>query len=99
MSLYKRGRYWYVDYYQDGKHIRKAISSEKRTDELQLAQIEIGNGGKNIGLITQGRKLSDFSSPFTQNTIIQMSRSNLERSPSLYGDFLLPWSSFWSFQI
>jgi integrase len=40
-SVHKRGKYWYVDYYADGKRHRKSHGKQKKFAELHLKEIEL----------------------------------------------------------
>ncbi len=40
-TIRKRGKKWYVDYYQDGKRIVRAVSNDKKTAETVRKEIEV----------------------------------------------------------
>jgi len=40
-SVFKRGKYWYIDYYADGKRHRKSQGKLKKYAELRLKEIEL----------------------------------------------------------
>lgn len=40
-SVFKRGKYWYLDYYADGKRHRKSQGKHKKYAELRLKEIEL----------------------------------------------------------
>jgi hypothetical protein len=41
MTIFKKGRYWYIDYYVKGVRKRKKIGPSKQVAELALAQVEV----------------------------------------------------------
>jgi len=41
MSVYKKGKNWYIDYYHQGRRIRKKIGPSKQVAELALKDVEV----------------------------------------------------------
>jgi hypothetical protein len=41
MGVFRKGRYWYIDYYVKGQRKRKKIGPSKQVAELALSQVQV----------------------------------------------------------
>jgi hypothetical protein len=51
MAVFKKGHFWYIDYYVKGVRKRKKIGPSKQIAELALAQVQVKLGkGEYLGI-------------------------------------------------
>ncbi len=55
-----KGTVWYVDYFLDGRRIRKRLGRSRRLAELALADIQVKLERKELGFAAKDRRFEDF---------------------------------------
>ena len=58
MSIYRRNKVWYIDYYYNGKRIRKAIKGKKKDAEKALTEIKSNINNHKYGTIKEIKLLT-----------------------------------------
>jgi len=62
-KIYKRGKVWYITYYQDGKRYRRSIGRDKKKAEAVLKEVEY-KLSKGIQVSERKIKLDDYVNEF-----------------------------------
>lgn len=80
MAIYKKGQYWYIDYYVKGVRKRKKIGPSKHVADLALAQVKVKIAkGEYLG-IYEDKKLT-----FRQFAPEYLAYAQANKSPTSYG--------------
>lgn len=78
-TIYQRGHVWYLDYFLNGRRVRKSVSKSKKMAELALKEVEIQIAkGEFLGVIENNRMTFDELSV----EYLKFSRAN--KRPQVY---------------
>ena len=78
MGVFKKGKYWYIDYYLKGQRKRKKIGPSKHIAELALKDLEIRMAkGEYLGIYEEKRILFE---EFSQEYLIHCKTNQSPRS-------------------
>lgn len=86
-SLFKRGRYWYVDVRVKGRRLRKRIGPSKRDAELVLSDLEVKVAKEEFGFLREKVALEAFFDRFIQHSITHHRPKTTERYRNVIDHF------------
>lgn len=84
--VYKRGKYWYVDYYADGKRQRKKHGKYKKLAELYLSDIELQIAREELKIPTDAA-IDEFFENFMVYAEAHVSPKTLEKYKTVISSF------------
>lgn len=76
----KKGVFWYLDYSQDGRRIRKRVGKSKKLAELALADIQVKLERKELGFQVKDKSFSDFMAEYLDFAKTNKSRGSYVRN-------------------
>jgi len=84
--VYKRGKYWYIDYFADGKRQRKKHGKYKRFAELYLSDIELQIAREELKIPTDAA-VDEFFENFMVYAEAHVSPKTLEKYKTVISSF------------
>jgi len=66
-TLFKKHGNWYIDYYANGRRIRKKIGKSKKVAQVALVDAELAVVKNELGVATKRQKSGRFFSMNTEN--------------------------------
>ena len=59
-NVRKRGKVWYVDYYFEGRRVRKRVGPSKKLAQLTLKDIELRIARNELQIVKDDTRIEDF---------------------------------------
>ncbi len=81
MSIYKKGKNWYIDYYVKGHRKRKMIGPSKKLAELVLKDVHIKNAREEYLGILEDKKIlfDEYAGKYLDYCKVNKASSTYER--------------------
>ena len=93
MSVYKKGKHWYIDYYVHGQRKRKKIGPSKQVAELALKDVQVKIAkGEYLGIYEEKKILfKDFAEEYLEYSKANKATSSYDRDVTSVNVHLVPY--------
>ncbi|MEW6349731.1 MAG: tyrosine-type recombinase/integrase [Thermodesulfobacteriota bacterium] len=94
MGVFKKQGNWWIDFYHQGKRIRRKVGPSKRLAEMALADVQVKKAKNEFLGVCQPKKIlfKDFVDEYVKESKAEKARSSYERDGTTINTHLLP---FW----
>jgi integrase len=97
MGVFKKGSNWWIDFYHQGKRVRRKVGPSKKVAEMALADIQVKQSKQEfLGVCEPKTRLfKDFAAEYLEYSRANKARSSYERDVTTIRKHLVPlWGDF-----
>jgi integrase len=92
MGVFKKQGNWWIDFYHQGKRIRRKVGPSKRVAEMALADVQVKKAKNDFLGVCEPKKIlfKDFAVEYLEYSKANKARSSYERDITIIQQHLLP---------
>jgi integrase len=97
MGVFKKNGHWWIDFYHQGKRVRRKVGPSKKVAEMALADIEVKKAKQEfLGVCEPKRKLfRDFAGEYLEYSKANKAKTSYDRDTTTIKKHLVPlWGDF-----
>ncbi len=92
MGVFRKGKDWWIDFYHQGKRIRRKVGPSKKVAEMALADVQVKKAKKEFLGVCEPKRIlfKDFATEYLEYSKANKARSSYERDITTIEKHLLP---------
>jgi integrase len=97
MGVFKKGSSWWIDFYHQGKRIRRKVGPSKKVAEMALADVQVKKAKNDFLGVCEPKKIlfKNFVAEYLEYSRVNKARSSYERDETVIRAHLVPvWGDY-----
>lgn len=92
MGVFKKGKNWWIDFYHQGKRVRRKVGPSKRVAEMALADVEVKKAKQEFLGVCEPKSIlfKDFAEEYLEYSKANKAESSYQRDKTTIDKHLVP---------